>query len=168
MAKILEDEYDENKIAQKPEKLEYDEFQNILDSHIVDMDVRKRDKGPQEDPQKRQCTRNYDKKGNKGKDGNMLEDMANNSDDEDFDENHMDNAIMQETKGHNAGKEFLNEELEVLTKWIKGKEYKSEHITSSAGGKLIINTIIKKTKKGKKQQKKDFFAEDEKDTKKSS
>jgi len=80
----------------------------------------------------------------------MLKNMANLSDDEDFGENNMDNAIMQETK-HVAGREFLNEELEVITKWKNGKEYQSEQFTSSAGGKLIINTIIKK--KGKKNKK---------------
>jgi len=47
MAKILEDEYDEKKPEQNP-KLEYDEFQKILDSHIVDMETRKKDKASEE------------------------------------------------------------------------------------------------------------------------
>jgi len=152
MAKILEDEYDENKKPQKEEKLGYDEFQNILDSHIVDMEVRKRDKGPEEEAKKKTCTRNYKKNEKEDQFDNMLKNMANLSDDEDFGENNMDNAIMQENK-HKADREFLNEELEVLTKWKNGKEYQSEIHTSSAGGKLIINTIKKKTKKGKKKTK---------------
>jgi len=48
MAKILEEEYGENKNAEKTQKLEYDEFQNILDNHIVDMETRKKDKGTEE------------------------------------------------------------------------------------------------------------------------
>lgn len=103
-----------------------------------------------------------------GQDGNMLNNMANLSDDEDFGDFNMDNAVMQENK-HKADREFLNEELEVLTKWKNGKEYKSEHFTSSAGGKLIINTIIKKTKKGKRRQREiEEEEKKEKDAKKSS
>jgi len=47
MAKILEEEYDEKKPEQN-QKLEYDEFQKILDNHIVDMDTRKQDKAAEE------------------------------------------------------------------------------------------------------------------------
>jgi len=94
----------------------------------------------------------------------MLKNMANLSDDEDFGENNMDNAIMQENK-HKADREFLNEELEVLTKWKNGKEYQSEQYTSSAGGKLIINTIIKK--KGKKAKKRKNNSEEPEEQKSS-
>jgi len=157
MAKILDEEYDENKNTEKAQKLEYAEFQNILDNHIVDMETRKKDKGAEE-----LDTTSSNKKNNKQNEkesqfDNMLKNMANLSDDEDFGENNMDNAVMQENK-HVAGREFLNEELEVLTKWKNGKEYQSEQFTSSAGGKLIINTIIKK--KGKKSKKRKASSEE--------
>jgi len=48
MAKILDEEYDENKGPEQNQKIEYDDFQKILDSHIVDMDTRKKDKGAEE------------------------------------------------------------------------------------------------------------------------
>jgi len=48
MAKILEEEYDESKRPEQNQKIEYDDFQKILDSHIVDMDTRKKDKGAEE------------------------------------------------------------------------------------------------------------------------
>jgi len=47
MAKILEEEYDEKKPEQN-QKLEYDEFQKILDGHVADMDTRKKDKAAEE------------------------------------------------------------------------------------------------------------------------
>jgi hypothetical protein len=165
MAKILDEEYDENKNTEKAQKLEYAEFQNILDNHIVDMETRKKDKGGEELDTTSSNRKNNKQNEKESQFDNMLKNMANLSDDEDFGENNMDNAIMQENK-HKADREFLNEELEVLTKWKNGKEYQSEIHTSSAGGKLIINTIKKRTKKGKRRQRE--IEEEEKDAKKSS
>merc|ERR1719458_1736785 len=60
--------------------------------------------------------------------------------------------IIKTEKPIKALNNLVGENIEMVTKWRKGKEYESEQYTSSAGGKLIINTIKKKGKEYESEQ----------------
>lgn len=149
----MEDEYEEKKDTMK---LGFSEFQNVLDDHIKEMDIRKKNNKFEEsdalDTTSSNCKKKSGKKNKEeGEFDNMLKNMMNLSEDED--EVLGETQLIKTDKRQKAANNLIGDNYEMVTKWKNGTEYESQTFTSSAGGKLIINTIKKTSKKGKRKYK---------------
>jgi len=159
MQKLLKEEYNEDGQNKSNPNIGHDEFQRILDNHIGEMNVRKNNENL-----KNKVVNDDDNNSKKSKKKAELYDieeeskfdlmmqemkeggLSDNEDGEDIDGLN----IIKTEKPIKAMNNLVGENIEMVTKWRKGKEYESERYTSSAGGTLIINTIKKKGKKNKK------------------
>merc|ERR1712048_369125 len=160
LKKLMDEEYNETE-KKDTIKLGFSEFQNVLDDHIKEMDIRKKNNKFDDDAALDTTSSNCkNKKSNSKKNkqesefDNMLGQMmaGNLSDDED--ELIGDTQIIKTDKRQGkAGLNILGDNYEMVTKFKNGTEYESQTFTSSAGGKLIINTIKKTSKKGKRKYK---------------
>jgi len=163
LQKLMDEEYNEEKQESK-NTIGFNEFNKILDSHINEMEAKKKYGKENIDEaldttasnKKMKKANNNDKKGNKQERefDNMLQNMMGGalSDDED-DLNLGETQLVHTSKPQKAINNMMGDTMEMVTKFRKGTEYESQTFTSSAGGKLIINSIkkhySKKNKKGK-------------------
>jgi len=167
LQQLMAEEYNEEK-HESQNTLGFNEFNKILDSHINEMEAKKKYGKENIDDaldttasnKKMKKANNDEKKGNKQERefDNMLQNMMGGalSDDED-DSNLGETQLIHTSKPQKAINNMLGDTMEMVTKFKKGTEYESQTYTSSAGGKLIINSIkkhySKKNKRGKNKRK---------------
>jgi len=156
MQKLLKEEYNENDQNKSDINIGHAEFQRIIDDHIGEINIREKNQNL-----KNKIVNDDNKKSKKKAELYDIEEetkfdmmmqeikeggLSDNEDGVDMDGLN----IIKTEKPIKALNNLVGENIEMVTKWRKGKEYESEQFTSSAGGKLIINTIKKKGKKNKK------------------
>merc|ERR1712048_622071 len=162
LKKLMDEEYNETE-KKETMKLGFSEFQNVLDEHIQEMDIRKKNTKFDDDAALDTTSSNCKNKKSTGKKNkqesefdNMLGQMMAGGMSDDEDETVGDTQLIKTDKRQGkAGLNILGDNYEMVTKFKNGTEYESQTFTSSAGGKLIINTIKKTSKKGKRKYKKE-------------